>query len=126
MNIMKGEFLSADGFTSGPAQNISGPDWASSLPMEATARIWKPSKSTMTSGRGCKKGWKMAFPRRRGVLLDPLMGWIGGDDTIQQVELGFPTLTAAIRHAKRLGITYEIQFPPGEAASQISRTHSRR
>ncbi len=40
------------------------------------------------------------------------MGYTGGDDTLTQVELSFPTLQSAIRYAERQGLTYMVQTPP--------------
>ncbi|MFN3913146.1 NADH dehydrogenase ubiquinone Fe-S protein 4, partial [Hyphomonas sp.] len=50
------------------------------------ARIFKPAKSAMQSGRGNTKDWVLEFvnpaAKRR---LDPLMGWTGIDDMSGQV-----------------------------------------
>jgi hypothetical protein len=42
---------------------------------------------------------------------DPLCGWLGSDDTEQQVQLHFPTKEAAIAYAKRRGIEYRVYEP---------------
>ncbi|WP_065169968.1 NADH dehydrogenase ubiquinone Fe-S protein 4 [Paracoccus sp. MKU1] len=125
MNVISGDFTAQSHVSPIPAQAGSRPDWDSALPDDAVARIWKPSKSAMTSGRARTKAWKMSFPRRTGPWLEPLMGWTGGDDTIQQIDLSFPTLDAAIRHAKRLGVAYEVHLPAGEAARSAARAWDR-
>src|SRR5712675_1188267 len=74
------------------------------FPPDAVARIFRPSRSVMTSGRARAKGWRLAFERRTPPFIEPLMGWTGGDDTLTQVELNFPTLEAAIAYAERQGL----------------------
>jgi hypothetical protein len=36
------------------------------------------------------------------------MGWIGGDDTLAQVELSFPSMESAVAFARRNGLTYTV------------------
>lgn len=43
------------------------------------------------------------------------MGWTSSADTVCQVELSFPTLQAAMHHADRLGVQYEVLLPSGSA-----------
>lgn len=81
----------------------------SPFPQDAVACIHKPCRSAMTSGKARTKGWRVSFERRSPPVIDPLMGWTGGDDTLDQVELGFPTLEAAIRYAERQGLRYIVQ-----------------
>ena len=45
--------------------------------------------------------------------IEPLMGWTGGDDTLTEVELTFPTLETAIAYAERQGVAYRIDAAPG-------------
>ncbi|MCR8725667.1 ETC complex I subunit [Frigidibacter sp. ROC022] len=125
MNVISGDFTGRSHVSTIPSQAGSRPDWDSSLPDGAVARIWKPPKSAMTSGRAHMKAWKMSFPRRTGSRLEPMMGWTGGGDAIQQMVLSFPTLEAAVRHAKRLGVAYEVQLPAGEAGRRAARSRDR-
>ncbi|WP_420889868.1 NADH dehydrogenase ubiquinone Fe-S protein 4 [Ensifer aridi] len=41
--------------------------------------------------------------------MDPLLGYTGGKDTLQQVELRFPTLDSAIQYAERQGLRHVVQ-----------------
>ena len=125
MNVISGDFTRQAQIPLSPAQDGARLGWNSALPEDAVARIWKPSKSAMTSGRARTKAWKMCFPRRTGAWLEPLMGWTGGGDTLQQIELSFPTLEAAIRHAKRLGVPYDVHLPAGAAGRRAGRTRTR-
>jgi hypothetical protein len=79
------------------------------FPENAVARIYKPSRSVMTSSTARKKGWWLTFERRTPPFIEPLMGWTGGDDTLTQIELNFPTRESAIRYAERQGIRYTVQ-----------------
>jgi hypothetical protein len=63
----------------------------------------------MTSGKARTKGWRLRLERRSAPFIEPLMGWTGGDDTLPQVELEFPTLEAAIRYAERQGLAYRVR-----------------
>ena len=67
----------------------------------------------MTSGRAQTGGWCLAFERRMPPYVEPLMGWTGGDDTLTEVELTFPTLETAIAYAERQGVAYRIDAAPG-------------
>ncbi len=78
------------------------------FPRDAVARIFRPSRSVTTSGRARTKKWLLKFERRSPSFIDPLMGWTGGDDTLTQVELTFPTLAAAIAYAERQGLDYVV------------------
>ncbi|MEH7912064.1 ETC complex I subunit [Rhizobium laguerreae] len=79
------------------------------FPEGAGARIFKPSRSVMTSGTPRTKGWQLVFERRSAPFIEPLMGYTGSTDTLPQVELEFPTLESAIRYAERQGLTYRVQ-----------------
>ena len=93
----------------GPVLSWAGAIW----PKDVTARIQKAERSATTSGMARAKGWRLTFERRSPPVLDPLMGWTGGEDPLAQVELSFPTLEAAICYAQGQGLTYEVIPPPG-------------
>jgi hypothetical protein len=81
---------------------------ASVFPAGAVARIYRPARSAMTSGRARTKRWLLRFDRRTPPFIEPLMGWTGGDDTLTQIELRFPTLEAAVAYARRQGLAYVV------------------
>jgi ETC complex I subunit-like protein len=68
---------------------------------DAVAIIYKFARSAMTSGKARTKEWKLRFERRSPPAIEPLMGWTGGDDTLTQVELTFPSADAAVAYARR-------------------------
>jgi hypothetical protein len=77
----------------------------------AKARIYRPSKSAMQSGRANTQKWVLEYEQATPRLPDPLMGWISAADTLNQVRLRFATLEEAERFAKERGIDYEIIEP---------------
>lgn len=79
------------------------------FPTNAHAVICRPARSPMTSGKARSRGWKLRFERRTPPVIEPLMGWAGGDDTLVQVELSFPSLDSAVAYARRQGLNYTVQ-----------------
>ena len=67
-----------------------------------TAKIYKPSKTAMQSGRktkisrGCE--WVLAYMRKSAVKPDQLMGWQSSSDTARQVKMYFPDMDLKIPH----------------------------
>jgi len=75
------------------------------------ARIFQPAKTAMQSGRAKTRKWVLEFEPTRRQQLDPLMGWPGNGDTMQQVRMTFDTRADAIAHAKRKGLDFVLQEP---------------
>jgi hypothetical protein len=77
------------------------------------ARIFKPTRNAMQSGKGKSKAWVLEFEPRGPKAAEPLMGWTSSGDTMQQVRLSFDTKEQAIAYAEREGIAYEaVPEPP--------------
>ena len=73
-------------------------------------RILKPAKTAMQSGQANTKEWVLeSEPSPKQI--DPLMGWTGSRDTMQQVQIWFPTLEEAKAHAERNGWQYTVETP---------------
>ena len=72
------------------------------------ARIYRPARSAMTSGRARTKRWLLRFDRRTPPFIEPLMGWTGGDDTLTQIALSFPSAESAVAYARRRGLAYVV------------------
>ena len=77
------------------------------------ARIYRPAKPATQSGWAKTRRWMLEMEPKARKEPDPLIGWLGSDDTEQQVQLYFPTKEAAIAYAKRQGIEYRL-FEPHE------------
>ncbi len=76
----------------------------------AKARIYQPAKNAMQSGRARTKFWYLTYePAEKKA--DPLMGWVGSNDTRQQLRLKFDTKAEAIDFAEREGIPYVVEEP---------------
>jgi ETC complex I subunit conserved region len=73
------------------------------------ARIYKPSRSAMQSGKGKSQDWMLEFDQASPRSADPLMGWTSSNDTTTQVKLKFATREDAESYAQRKGIAYTVQ-----------------
>lgn len=83
------------------------------FPDDAVGVIYKPVRSAMTSGKARTRQWKLRFERRSPQFIEPLMGWTGGEDTLTQVELTFPSAEAAVAYARRQGLQFIVQGADG-------------
>jgi hypothetical protein len=92
----------------------------SSFPRDTVARIFRPARSAMTSGKARNKGWQLVFERRSAPYVEPLMGWTADDDPLATVELSFPTLGAAAGYAERQGLPYIVQTSEEQSPGQLS------
>ena len=91
------------------ATRPSAPLPARSLfPDDAHAVIYRPARAATTSGQARTREWKLRFERRTAPLVEPLMGWTGGDDPLAQIELSFPSAESAMAYARRQGLQYTV------------------
>ncbi len=72
------------------------------------ARIFRPTKSAMQSGKAKTREWELEFAPSAAKLSDPLMGWTTSVDTSSQVRLAFDALDEAVAYARRHGIAFEV------------------
>ena len=84
-----------------------------------TARLYKPTKTAMQSGRAKTHDWVLEFEGTERKQQDPLMGWAGSRDTQTQVFLNFPTQEAAIAYCRKHGIDYAI-VPPQSGTLKLN------
>ena len=82
------------------------------------ARLFQRPKNAMQSGTAHVGEWVLQFESSRPKRTDPLMGWSGGAETVEQVTLTFPDLDAAKRYAEKNGIAYHI-IPPASRKMRI-------
>lgn len=75
------------------------------------ARIYKPAKSAMSSGKGKTKDWVLDYVPEAPRSIDPLMGWTSSGDMNSQVRLYFDNLEAAQDYAKDHGIEATVTKP---------------
>jgi hypothetical protein len=76
------------------------------------ARIYRPSKTAMQSGKGRTHEWLLEFEPKDARRSDPLMGWtVTGDTESSQVRLAFETKDEAVRYAEQHGIAFQLIDP---------------
>ena len=75
------------------------------------ARIFRPAKTAMQSGRAKTHDWELHFEPASARIPDPLTGWTQSTDTRGQVRLVFPTREEAVAYAQRHGIAFELMAP---------------
>ncbi|GGY44164.1 ETC complex I subunit [Parvularcula lutaonensis] len=76
------------------------------------ARIYKPSRTAMQSGKAKAEDWVLEFEQEYAKRLDPLMGWTSsGDMQAGQVLLRFDTKEQAVAYAKEHGIPHRVIEP---------------
>jgi ETC complex I subunit conserved region len=75
------------------------------------ARIYRPAKNAMQSGRGKSKDWLLEFEAESARVPDPLMGWTSSSDTRAQVKLSFDSREDAIAYAKKHAIAFQVAEP---------------
>ena len=73
------------------------------------ARIFRPAKTAMQSGKANTTDWVLEFEPRDARRPDPLMGWTQtGDTASSQVRLSFETKEEAVRYADHHGIAFQL------------------
>jgi hypothetical protein len=76
------------------------------------ARIYKPSKTAMQSGRSKTRDWVLEFDAEVHRTIEPLMGWTSVDDNSGQVQLRFASRDEAIAYAQRNNLTFTVEDAP--------------
>ncbi len=96
-----------------------------------TARIYRPSKTAMQSGRGLSKRWILELEKEKPRFSEPLMGWTGARETLHQIRLTFKTAEEAVSYAQNQGWAYRVLpsraslFKPKSYADNFSPTRIR-
>jgi hypothetical protein len=90
------------------------------VPIVMTARIFKPAKNAMQSGRAISKEWQLDYEPEQARSIEPLMGWTSSSDMKQQLSLRFHTKEEAIAYCERKGIPYQLIEPRESLHRQIA------
>jgi len=77
----------------------------------AWARIYRPAKTAMQSGRAQTRKWVLEYEPATRRDPDPLMGWSSARDTLNEVQLRFETLEEALAFARRHRFDYRVIEP---------------
>jgi hypothetical protein len=83
-----------------------------------TAKIYRPAKTAMQSGKAKTHLWVLEFDQEEPRRIDPILGYTSSSDMKQQVKLTFETLEQAQSYAERNGIEFRV-IPPKETARQV-------
>ena len=75
------------------------------------ARIYRPAKTAMQSGKAKTRDWRLEFEPASARTIDPLMGWTQSSDMNGQVRLTFETREEAIAYAQRHEISFQLFEP---------------
>ena len=75
------------------------------------ARIYRPAKNAMQSGKANARQWRLEFEPASARSIDPLMGWTSSADMNGQVRLDFDSKEEAIAYAERHGIAFRLHEP---------------
>ena len=75
------------------------------------ARIYRPAKTAMQSGKAKTLEWVLEFEPASARLPDPLMGWAQSMDMNGQVRLSFDTREEAIAYAQGHAIPFQVMEP---------------
>ncbi len=85
-----------------------------------TARIFRPAKNAMQSGRGNTGIWLLEFEQQTPRGIEPLMGYTSSADMKQQVRLEFDSSQSAIAYCEKNGIDYRLQLPKSASRRRTS------
>ncbi len=75
------------------------------------ARIYRPAKTAMQSGKANARHWRLEFEPASARSIDPLMGWTSSSDMNGQVRLDFDSQEEAVAYAERHGIPFRLHEP---------------
>lgn len=75
------------------------------------ARIYRPAKNAMQSGKAKTKDWVLEFEPASARKPDPLMGWTTSSDMSGQIRLTFETRDEAVAYAQRHEIAFQLFEP---------------
>ncbi len=82
------------------------------------AKIYRPAKTAMQSGKAKTHLWVLEFDQEQPRRIDPILGYTSSGDMKQQLRLTFETLEQAVAYAEREGIEYRV-IQPKEANRQV-------
>lgn len=75
------------------------------------ARIYRPAKNAMQSGKAKTQDWVLEFEPKSVRAPDPLMGWTVTTDTDGQIRLSFDSKEDAVAYAQAHGVSFQLVDP---------------
>ena len=85
-----------------------------------TARIFKPAKNAMQSGRAKTREWQLDYEPEQPRAIEPLMGWTSSGDMKQQLTLRFDAREDAVAYCERKGNAYQVIEPKDSVRRQVA------
>src|ERR1700753_1359661 len=85
-----------------------------------TARIFKPAKNAMQSGKAKTKDWQLDYQPEQPRFVEPLMGWTSSGEIKQQVTLRFAKKEERVADVERGGIPYQVCEPKESGRRQVA------
>lgn len=73
------------------------------------ARIYRPAKTAMQSGKAKTQRWVLDYEPETAKSVEPLMGYTSSSDMKQQIRLYFDTQEDAVSYARRHGIAHRVE-----------------
>lgn len=73
------------------------------------ARIYRPAKTAMQSGKAKTQRWTLDYEPESRKSVEPLMGYTSSSDMRQQIRLYFDCVEDAVAYAKRQGLAYRVE-----------------
>ncbi|NLH79835.1 MAG: ETC complex I subunit [Phyllobacteriaceae bacterium] len=84
------------------------------------ARIFRPAKTAMQSGRAKTKRWVLEWEPETAKTADPLMGWTSSSDMKGQLRLFFETKEEAVAYATRKNLDHRVIDPQERSPKTVS------
>ncbi len=84
------------------------------------AKIYRPSRNLMQSGKGKSNDWVLVFDQENAKEIEPLIGYTSSTDTKSQVRLKFETLEEAKSYAADAGIAFRVEKPHESTVKKVS------
>ena len=85
-----------------------------------TAKIYRPAKTAMQSGKAKTNLWVLEFDAEKPRTIDPIMGYTSSGDMYQQIKLTFETCEEAVAYAQRNGIEYRVIEPKESTRKRVA------
>jgi hypothetical protein len=82
------------------------------------ARIFRPARTAMQSGRGNTELWVLEYEPEVPLKVDPLMGYNSSTDMRRQIRLEFSTSAEAVAYAERNHIPFRLLRGTGPGAEK--------
>ncbi|CAN7291771.1 ETC complex I subunit [Neorhizobium sp. LjRoot104] len=86
------------------------------------AKIYRPAKTAMQSGKAKTHLWVLEFDQEQPRRIDPILGYTSSGDMKQQLRLTFESQEQAEAYARREGIEYRVIQPKDPNRQIVSYT----